>query len=108
MKLLSRTETPDVQETVWQLRQQIHDLTGEVAALRAQLEGRIPDATAWLQNKVWSQRVALNRLNTRVVNQRFQLRTLNQLGRGLTAEEFRAALADLENPDVRKRVEDAE
>lgn len=43
---------------------------------------------SWLQAKVAAQRDALDALNRRVVRQRFQLRIVNQLGRGLSTEEF--------------------
>jgi hypothetical protein len=76
---------------------ELRALRQEVEALRAQLEGDLPQATAWLQWKVWRQRLALDRLNRRVVTQRFVLRTLDQLGRGLSREEYlthRAAQPD--------------
>jgi hypothetical protein len=43
---------------------------------------------SWLQAKVAAQAKALDLLHSRVVNQRFQLRVINELGRGLTREEF--------------------
>jgi hypothetical protein len=85
------------------LRSRLVELEAENEALTAQLEGRIPDATAWLQRKVWNQRKALDILNHRVVGQRFQLRTLNQLGRGLSAEEYKAARA-AEAPELQTRI----
>ena len=60
--------------------------------LRADLvEGDVPAATRWLQRKVWRQAAALDALNRRVVSQRFVLRTLDDLGRSLTAAEYRSA-----------------
>jgi hypothetical protein len=50
------------------------------------------ESNSWLQAKVVAQAAALDRLHSRVVNQRFQLRTLNNLGRGLTKEEFLEAV----------------
>ena len=67
------------------------ELRAERDALKAQLAGDLPQATRWLQRKVWRQAVALTLLNQRVVNQRFVLRTLDELGRSLSAEELRAA-----------------
>lgn len=84
----------------------IIQLEQENAALTAQLEGDIPKATAWLQRKVWSQRTALARLNQRVVNQRFVLRALNELGRSLSAEEYKKAREALGNEQVRAMVEE--
>jgi hypothetical protein len=68
------------------------ELTAERDALRAQLDkDGLPSATRWLQRKVWRQARALEELNKRVVAQRFVLRTLDELGRSLTADEFKAA-----------------
>jgi hypothetical protein len=89
------------QETA--LRAQLVELQAENAALIAQLEGRIPDATYWLQRKVWQQRRALDVLNRRVVTQRFVLRTLQQLGRELSPEEWRTA-RDAERPELQERI----
>ncbi len=69
------------------LRARLVELAAERDALRAQLEGDLPTATRWLQRKVWRQTAALDALNRRVVTQRFVLRTLDELGRSLTAEE---------------------
>jgi hypothetical protein len=88
------------------LRRQIFELENERDALRAQLEGDLPRATAWLQNKVWSQRAALDILNRRVVSQRFVLRTLEELGRGLTREEFLHARAAVGDDQLRDRIEE--
>jgi hypothetical protein len=63
---------------------------------------------SWLQAKVEAQKVALDRLHTRVVNQRFQLRVLNELGRGLSREEFLKAKETVENEETRKRIGDPE
>jgi uncharacterized coiled-coil protein SlyX len=61
---------------------------------------------SWLQAKVAAQAKALDVLHNRVVNQRFQLRTLNELGRGLTREEFLKARDAIESDQTRKRVGD--
>ena len=75
------------------LRAQLVELAAERDALKAQLAGDLPKATRWLQQKVWRQAAALDRLNQRVVNQRFVLRALDELGRSLSADELRAARA---------------
>ena len=64
-------------------------------------------ATAWLQCKVWRQAAALDALNRRVVSQRFVLRTLDELGRSLTAEESRSARAAIANAALRDRIAEA-
>jgi hypothetical protein len=77
-------------------RAELVELAAERDALRAQLEGDLPKATRWLQRKVWRQAAALDALNRRVVAQRFVLRTLDELGRSLTAEELQSARARAE------------
>ena len=64
------------------------------------------DNMSWLQAKVAAQARALDVLHSRVVNQRFQLRPLNELGRGLTREEFLKARDAVENEQVRERIGD--
>ncbi|MFI6044434.1 hypothetical protein ACIA8C_22595 [Nocardia sp. NPDC051321] len=87
-------------------RDQLVELAAERDALRAQLIGDFPTATRWLQRKVWRQAAALDVLNRRVVTQRFVLRTLDELGRSLTAEEYRAARAGTANAELRDRIDD--
>jgi len=58
-----------------------------------------------LQRKVWRQAEALDVLNRRIVTQRFVLRTLEELGRYLTAAEYATAKAAVANPQVRDRIE---
>lgn len=61
---------------------------------------------AWLQSKVAAQRKALDELHSRVVNQRFQLRVINEKGRGLTRAEFAEARDAIENEQTRERIGD--
>ena len=84
----------------------IVELSAERDALRAQIEGDLPSATRWLQRKVWRQAVALDALNRRVVAQRFVLRTLDELGRSLSAAEFVSAKERIADAQVRDRVGD--
>jgi hypothetical protein len=88
------------------LRAQLVELAAERDALRAQLDGDLPAATRWLQRKAWRQAAALDALNHRVVAQRFVLRSLDELGRSLTAAEHRAARARVTNAQLRDRIED--
>ncbi len=94
----SLTETSD-------LRGELIEVSAERDALRAQLDGDLPAATRWLQRKVWRQAAALEALNRRVVSQRFVLRTLDELGRSLTAAEYRAARNGVANPQLRDRID---
>jgi hypothetical protein len=73
-------------------RQEIGDLICENNGLRETLktEGKM---LPWDLSKVARQRKALHRLHGRVRAQRFQLRHINMLGRGLSAAEYRAARA---------------
>jgi len=87
-----------------ELRAELVELTAERDALRAQLAGDLPQATRWLQRKVWRQAAELDRLNRRVTSQRFVLRTLAELGRSLTAEEYRAARDAVTNVELRDRI----
>lgn len=87
-----------------ELRAEFVELTAERDALRAQLAGDLPQATRWLQRKVWRQAAELDRLNRRVLSQRFVLRTLTELGRSLTAEEYRAARDAMANVELRDRI----
>jgi len=84
----------------------LSEVTAERDALRAQLEGDLPAATKWLQRKVWRQAAALDGLNRRVVTQRFVLRTLDGLGRSLTAAEYRTARDAVANPQLRDRIDE--
>ena len=86
------------------LRSELVELTAERDALRAQLAGDLPAATRWLQRKVWRQAAELDKLNRRVVSQRFVLRTLDELGRSLTAEEYQAARDAVSNVQLRDRI----
>ena len=88
------------------MRAELVEVTAERDALRAQLAGDLPAATRWLQRKVWRQAAALDALNRRVVSQRFVLRTLDELGRSLTAEEYRAARDRVADAQLRDRIED--
>lgn len=70
------------------LRVRLAAATDEIGALKANADGASPIQIAqWLQSKAERQRVALDRLNKRVVAQRFVLRNIERLGRGLTKEE---------------------
>jgi|SRR5271165_1854421 len=86
------------------MRAELVELAAERDALRAQLAGDLPAATRWLQRKVWRQAAELDRLNRRVASQRFVLRTLNELGRSLTADEYRTARTAVSNVQLRDRI----
>jgi hypothetical protein len=86
------------------MRAELVELTAERDALRAQLAGDLPAATRWLQRKVWRQAAELDRLNRRVASQRFVLRTLDELGRSLTVEEYRTARNAVSNVQLHDRI----
>lgn len=60
---------------------------------------------SWLQAKVAVQKQANDRMHSTVVRQRFVLRTLERLGRGLSADEWKEARA-LENEQAQQRIGD--
>jgi hypothetical protein len=99
--------TTSTDDRVAELYIKLGALAEERDALRAQLAGDLPAATRWLQRKVWRQAAALDTLNRRVVTQRFVLRTLDGLGRSLTADEYRAARADIADGQLRDRIDAA-
>jgi hypothetical protein len=90
--------------TTTDTRQELVELRAERDALRAQLEGDLPAATRWLQRKVWRQAAELDRLNRRVTSQRFVLRTLDGLGRSLTAQEYQAARETIADAQLLGRI----
>jgi hypothetical protein len=87
------------------LRHELVEMTAERDALRAQLAGDLPAATRWLHRKAWRQAAELDRLNRRLASQRFVLRTLAELGRTLTADEYRAARDAITDAQLRDRIE---
>ncbi len=99
--------TTSTDDRIAELYVKLGALAEERDALRAQLDGDLPAATRWLQRKVWRQAAALDTLNRRVVSQRFVLRTLDGLGRSLSAAEYRAARDAIANPALRERIDGA-
>ena len=85
---------------------ELAELRSEVTMLRDALYGEPRDGIPWAIMKVHRQRKALDILHSKVVRQRFQLRVLNELGRGLTRDEFLAAKAQVraDNEDVGERI----
>jgi uncharacterized coiled-coil protein SlyX len=63
-----------------------------------------PVNASWLQAKVAAQRTALDALHSTVVRQRFVLRTLEELGRGLSREEFLKAKEAVKDEQARDRI----
>ncbi len=107
MKILHREPPVDARrEQVTALQRELAEVRRDLAIAEAQLEGNIPSATAWLQGKVHRQRAALDAMNRTVISQRFVLRTLAQLGRTLSAEEYRSARNAEQNAQLRDRIED--
>ena len=97
-------ETAELRRKVSDLHVRVEELSSDNAALRAQLEGNIPSATAWLQAKVDRQRKVLDQRNRTAVGQRFVLRTLESLGRGLTRDEYLTARKAEPNTQLRDRI----
>lgn len=90
------------------IRRELAEARAEAAALRAQVEGDPSLAKSFYQRKSYRQTLAADRAHSRLVRQRFELRTLNELGRGLTREEWLAARNATPNGQVRDRIGDPE
>lgn len=88
-----------------EMRAEIASLTQERDALLRQIEGDPSLSLGFYQRKCLRQRLTLDALNRRVVSQRFVLRTLEELGRGLSKEEYLKARDSLQNESVRERIE---
>lgn len=69
------------------LRIELYQAKEHIRLLESRLAGEDLDPNR-LFSKIMRQRDALDILNRRVVTQRFQLRSLNEMGRGLTKEEW--------------------
>lgn len=89
------------------LRRQLAEAEDEITALRDVIKGG--DHARWgagrLVWKVARQRAALDILNRRVVSQRLALRTLEELGRGLTRAEYLAARDAVTDERLRERID---
>lgn len=95
----------EIEEKLAIAQAEIRELKAQLAIDEYRAEGDTYKATQWLQAKARRQAHALERLNRRVLNQRFQLRLLNDLGRGLTREEWLAAKENVQNEQVAERLE---
>jgi len=93
------------QQLMEELRRQILELRQENAALHEAMSTSAPHDLWWWYSKCVRQRDALDILNRRVVSQRFVLRTLGELGRGLTREEYLAAREAVPDERLRERIE---
>lgn len=89
-----------LREQAMVLRAEIGQLKHENAGLRNLISGDRAMGISWLMAKVANQRRALDILNRRVVAQRLVLRTLNELGRGLTQEEWAEAKSRWTHPST--------
>jgi len=91
--------------TEMELKAEVASLRNELATLRDLIAGGdLASGVNRLAQKIERQRQALDRLHTRVVNQRFHLRTLDELGRGLTKDEYETARAAVTNEQVKDRL----
>jgi len=95
-----------IEERYRELRKENWQLKEELKVLKLSHGELSSDDQSWLQMKVASQRKALDKLNRKVLSQRFRLRVLSSMGRDLTKEEYLAARDALENEQVKERIED--
>jgi hypothetical protein len=97
---------PDPAQVIRGLRAELAETRAERDALRGQLEGDLPSATAWLQAKVWRQRSALDLANQALARHRFALALLGRIREPVTAAEWLAARGELASEQHRDRVGD--
>jgi hypothetical protein len=88
----------DAELEITRLREALSIANLTIGQVRTETSGH-PEYAGWLQRKVLAQAKALTRLNERVCNQRFVLRNIERLGRGLTLEE-RIQAERLENRTI--------
>ena len=92
-------------EEEMRLKAEVSSLRSELSALRDLLDGGdLPSGVNKLAWKIERQRRALDVLNRRVLSQRFYLRIVDELGRGLTKEEYVEARDRVENEQVKQRL----
>lgn len=88
------------------MRLEIAELKQERDVLLRQIDGDPEASLYFYQRKALRQRDALDRLNRRILSQRFVLRTLEELGRGLSREEYLKARDAVQNEQARSRIDD--
>lgn len=81
----------DTELELTMLREQLSIARITINELNARVDGDDVRANSWMQRKCLAQAKALTRLNERVTNQRFTLRSIERLGRGLSVEELHTA-----------------
>jgi hypothetical protein len=95
------------EEEIVKLRVALAETVDEIGALKARLDGDIPQALRWLQRKAERQRYALDRLNRTVLSLHFALRLANRLREPVTAAEWRQAREAIADEALRERVDAA-
>jgi hypothetical protein len=64
----------------------------------------VEENMSWLQSKVAAQKRALDQLHSRVVNQRFMLNLIQELGHYPSREEFLKARDAVDSEQARERI----
>jgi len=105
MNMRSKKET-ELYREIRELRDELRTTKDELRVAKLMHGELSNDDQSWLQMKVASQRKALDKLNRKVLSQRFRLRVLNEKGRDLTKEEYLEAKDALENEQVKERIEE--
>jgi hypothetical protein len=95
----------DLEGQLARARERIADLVQIEEAFILINSGDVPPALRFLQRKCVRQRQALRRKYGRMATWRFQVRTLNRLGRGLTRDEYLKARAE-EPEALQKMIEE--
>lgn len=101
---MSNTNTPSIPRTLPedQIRERLAAM--DIDDLRDLLDGNWPNGGWRLAGKIQRQREANDRMQRKVENQRLVLRTINELGRGLTDDEWTAAKEGVASDQLRERM----
>ena len=95
------TET-EARAELTRAREKIYELEADRDALCHQLNGEREKAYWWLTSKVVRQSKANDAMHSVIVRQRFILRTLETLGRGLTREEWAHARSQVREQEAQR------
>lgn len=108
MSILTRKPPVDQErylaDKVRELETEVSRLTLDRNILEAIRKEDVPSALWWYQRKCRRQRLALDRLNRRVLSQRFALRAMDRLGMRLSREQYTEA-RNAEREELRERID---
>lgn len=91
--------TVDPEEVIAQWKERCATLNAKLAEAEAKVSGDADLLHQRLQSRCERQRKALDRLNRKVLSQRFRLNLLKSLGRDVTYDEYMAAKGENDRID---------